>query len=202
MTEYHWPTIRNHAIRAFKGEVVNQDTEQAIQQIFGLYPTVIVRLIDDIAEDVANGKARSGWATLRYRAAAASRPAAEITVQGEDRETAIRQAERYIHNAGLHYDRWQDELEDELFGDRGRLHAWQADAGLRERLHRLWQEQRPKGQAIEHQQNEDAANRVAYRAARAKLTREEIDRQNAEATATIQALIDQKPSPTDDDIPF
>jgi hypothetical protein len=203
MTEYHWPTIRDHAIRAFRGELLNPDTEQAILETFELYPSVVVRAIDDVAEDLASGKVRSGFAVLRTRLNAAHRPAAEITIQSEDRETAIRQAERYVLNAGQHYDRWQGELHDELFGGRGRLNTWKTDDGLRDRLHRLWLEQRPHGQAVEQQQREDAERRITQRGEHARLTAEERAQKLAEANAQIQALINQQqPSTADDDIPF
>lgn len=203
MTDYHWPTIRDHTTRTF-GELPHADTEAAILEIFELQPSVVTRILDEVAEDVAAGKVRSGWAVTRSRLNDAGRPAAEITIS-ENRDASVQQAERYIANAGAYYDRWDTELEDELFGDRGRLHPWHTDEGLRDRLHRLWQAHRPRGEHADHQQHEDAQRHREQRAALAADREQRRLAGEQASTAALQQLIDQanaRGPTTDDDIPF
>lgn len=56
--------------------------------------------------------------------------------------------------AGKHYDRWP-EVEEELFGERGLLSAYDSPK-LREKMRALWDEARPEGELIEKQAEERA----------------------------------------------
>lgn len=200
MTRYHWPTIRAQAIIQFNDEMPKLETENEILETFEQYPAIVVRTINDVAEALAQGKARSGWAVVKARLQDARRQAPQITVDGEERERAVKQAERYIVHAGAHYDRWETELHDELFGDRGSLRDWSTDTNLTSRLEQLWQQQRPRALAAEERQDADAAKHRGHRAtleAHREQLRQEGERTSSEA---IQRIIDTAATtPTDDE---
>lgn len=164
MADLHWATLRDQAIKAFNGELPNATTEQDLIDAFTTNPLAVTKTLNDVAEQHANGKTRSGWAVWRSRTLAVHN-ATNITVQIEDdRETKIAKAEAWIRNAGLHYDR-ETEIEDELFGDLGLLRNWAADEQLRQRILNLWRQKRPAGEQTEREQIERAEKWKATRAA-------------------------------------
>jgi hypothetical protein len=179
---FDWPEVRDQAIDAFRGELPGQQLEADVIAVFELQPERVVRAIDDIGEQLAQGKVRAGWAILRMRLQESARPVAQVTAHGNSREKAVVQAERYISHAGCHYDKWEGELEDEFFGALGSLREWADDEILRQRLHRLWSDARPRAAAAERQQDEDALRRRELRAA-LKAQREAV-RLEGERTST------------------
>lgn len=72
-----------------------------------------------------------------------------------ERGRLIHLAERWIENVGLLYDR-EDDVVDELFGDRGLLRHYAGDAQLQTRLTALWRQHRPRGEQTEREQVERA----------------------------------------------
>jgi hypothetical protein len=154
-TVLDWPTVREQTIRRFAGDLPLAETEDAIVAVFEQQPLAVLRAIDEVAEQVVAGKVRSGWAVLRKRLEGATEPRSDIVVEADEREARVAAAEAWLRHAGLHFDREQEVVE-ELFGERGRLHPYEDDELLRERILRLWREQRPRGVQVER----EAAERV------------------------------------------
>lgn len=185
--EHHWPTVRDHAIRSFNGDLPHPATEQAILDVFEAFPTVVARAVDDVAEQLARGKIRSGWAILQHRVTVDFKPAKDVTVQGDDRGRLIVSAERRIANELAFYEDPSDVL-DELF-DRGPLKAYAEDETLRERLLGVWRRHRPAAARVERQAEEEA---VAWRRRRRELEQQAAKAKAAraeEAEATLQTVI-------------
>ncbi len=149
MTDYHWPDLRLQAINAFGGEVPQSALEDEILVTFERQPQLVAKAIDQVAAQFAKGDVQSGWAVLRHRVVALSRPRATTTASDtSDRERKTAQAEQWMRAAGLHVPTEDDTL-DEIFGDRGLLNAWHNDETLRQRMLRLWREQRPIGEQLD-----------------------------------------------------
>jgi hypothetical protein len=66
----------------------------------------------------------------------------------------VGRAEAWIRNAGFHLD--ESELEDELFGDRGRLRDRAGDVILRSRLRSYWWSYQPARRRLEAEEAERA----------------------------------------------
>jgi hypothetical protein len=148
MTSYVWSDVRERASRRFGGQLPHGEVEAAIVAVFEGQPQHVLDAIDHVAQLFEQGRVRSPWALVRShleRAEEAGRVAASGKVERAQR---IVQAEEWIRHAGLHFDR-EDEVVDELFGERGRLKAWTDDAELRDRLLDLWRERRPSGERVE-----------------------------------------------------
>jgi len=150
---YEWAQVREDAVERFNGELPHAETEAEIIEVFEQHPSVVLRGVQEVAEAVANGRARSGWAVLRARVKGANDPLREATAYGNERELAVQQAERWIVNAGLHVDR-PEEIESEFFGEGGSLERWAGDVTLKKRLIALWCERRPVGIQVEAEQAE------------------------------------------------
>ena len=165
MTDHHWPVIRQQAIDTFGGELPHAHTEQAIIDVFTEHPTIVLRLIDELA----NATVRSRWAVLAKRLEQALN-APDVTATDEpDRDKRIRQAEAWIRIAGIHCDRWAD-IHDELFGNVGGpektgplLKPWADDQALEARMERLWAEQRPRGEQVEREAIERGLRYIEHR---------------------------------------
>ena len=154
MTTHDWPTVRTEAIRAFGGDLPHPETEDFVVEVFRAQPVTVLRGIRDVAGDVAAGKVRSGWAVLRKRLEAATQARSDVRVSANELQAEVAAAEGWIRNAGLHFDR-ERELLDELFGERGRLRDWKDDEALRERLLTLWRDLRPSGEWVEREEEEE-----------------------------------------------
>jgi hypothetical protein len=153
MTEtFEWGAVRQKAVAGFGGETPSAQLEQDVIQHFLEDPLLVIEEIGRVAAEMAAGRdIRSGWAILKSRLdRAAAQPGSEITAEDTgrkakvEREKRIRNAERWIRNAGIHFDRAR-EVEDELFGDVGKLRAYAEDDQLRQRLLDLWRQERPRG---------------------------------------------------------
>jgi hypothetical protein len=165
MTTLDWPTVRERAIRAFAGNLPHPETEDAVIAVFEQQPLAVLRAIDEISDDIAAGRVRSGWAVLRSRLAAATEARSDVRVTAPDeRERRLAAAEAWMRHAGLHVAS-EAEVRDELFGERGKLHAWASDDALRVRLLELWRRVRPEGEQIELEELERAEHHKRARAA-------------------------------------
>jgi len=151
MTEsYEWTAARDDAVARFNGELPHAETEAAIIEVFEQRPVVVLRAIQEVGESVSRGQARSGWAVLKARLQGALEPLREATVEGNDRELAVRKAGRWLANAGLYCDR-EEEVVDALYGlgDEAYLAPFSGDEKLREDLLILWREHRLVGSQVE-----------------------------------------------------
>lgn len=144
-----WPTVRARIIDAFDGELPGATLETTIVDLYQAHPQAVIDAYPGIATQLAAGKLNSGWAVLKKAAVERATRQTNPTVT---REKLIRNADQWLRNAGLMYDRW-DEVHDELFGDQGRLRTIKTDK-LVERYHDAWQTVRPDGLAteLEHEQ--------------------------------------------------
>lgn len=191
MTTLSWSEARRRAIDLFNGELPKAETEATLIEAFEHAPTAVLRALEQVADDHRQGKVRSGWAVWAKRAQAAQ-SRSEITVEvGQDRERRIQNAERWLHNAGIHFDRWQD-VQDELFTvptgrERGHLHEWADDTLLRERMRKLWQDLRPRGEQAEREELERAE---AWKANRQRVL--EAMRNQRERLTAAQTQDDRK----------
>jgi hypothetical protein len=197
MTEYSWQTTYQRACDLFKARP-NAEQEQAVLDAFRDEPRLVSEQVDQIASGVTTGTIRSGWAVLRKVVAPASVTDIRVTDTGE-RDTRTRAALNWISNAGLHFDR-ESELVDELFGYTGLLRAWPDDQELRSRMVKHWVEVRtqaqrlpdgirPAGEDLERLEREyfEALNKsrkkiAELRAKQAELLREQLDAKQREHT--------------------
>ena len=181
--EWSWLETREKAIRLFGGELPKGETEQEVIDAFTDRPVLVDRLIREVAEAKKAGRARSGWAVLRSRLNAIASGLDIVVTDRNERGLALRQAEQWVRNAGLYFDR-EDEFEDELFGDGGMLRAFRTDDELRTHLIDLWRSERPRGKQAEDDAEERAAAWVEGRKRTAELMaakRKELEKAATEA---------------------
>lgn len=134
-----WADVKHQAIQDF-GELPSAETEQTLIDAFKLEPAAVLRELEAVTQDVRNGKARSGWGVWKSRVKTALTRTSIVADTSNNRAKQIRLAEAWITTTGGYIDT-QTELDDELFGDRGRLREWPE---LRDRMHGLWTDQRPR----------------------------------------------------------
>lgn len=142
MTQYEWTIVRADAIKRF-GDYPRPETEADVLEAFKARPALVVAAIANVAAQVAQGGVRSGWAVLRKRIEDPGPGANFVATDATDRETEIRKAKSWVRNAGVHCD-LQEEVEDELFGDRGRLRQFETPQ-LRTEMVAFWEQERPRG---------------------------------------------------------
>lgn len=145
MTEYSWAALYDRACDLFRDRP-NADQEQTILDAFRDRPRFVSEQVDKIASGVTNGTIRSGWAVLRQTVSAPGPVDARVTDSSE-RDKRVRATLNWISNAGLHFDR-EPELVDELFGDTGRLRAWADDDSLCSSMVAAWQKVRTEPQRL------------------------------------------------------
>jgi len=149
-----WPTFRSRAIETFRGEIPHQAAELEIAARFREAPLVVIRQIERIGEQLAQGaEIRSAWAVLRTNIKEDTGPHSQSGRSSDswdsDRAGRVKRAEQWLRNAGLHYDRWEL-VYAELFEDAdARLRSWADDEHLVERMRRTWQELRPAAMQVE-----------------------------------------------------
>ena len=175
MTVYVWSDIRERALHLFGGDSPHGQLEQEILDVFERQPALVADQVERIGLRFQQGQVRSPWAVLRKAVVEAAIGPDVSATDTTSRERAVAQAEQWLRAAGVMFDRWS-EVEDELFGDRGRLRQWADDTGLHERMKRLWQSERPRGEQCEQEELERAAKFVDDRrrmaeAAKAKLAK-------------------------------
>lgn len=151
---FDWHTEYARALNLYGGDTPSATLEQNLLDAFTEHPQAVTNAITKIGKAYASGKIHSPWGALK----------AEIPKQisshtrigdGHERNHNTANAEQWLKNAGLHYDRWP-EIQDELFGERGHLHPWRTDTKLVDRIHHLWTELRPAGEQTEHDELERA----------------------------------------------
>lgn len=148
-----WSTVRLDAVDSFGGQTPRPEDEATIIEIFELQPQYVRRAIEEIAAAHANGRVTWAWSALRARLERGAQAIRDAHVDvGSERARRVAAAERWLENAGVHYDR-QELVEAELFGDefgtRGILGAYSDDEHLVERMLTRWHELRPRGIAAE-----------------------------------------------------
>ncbi len=134
----------------------HDETEQVVREVFKRSPRLVVDAVEHVGERVQRGKVHNGWAVLLVHLRRAESSTELVVTDESERARRIAQAEEWVRNAGLLFVS-EAEVEDELFGERGRLRTW-ADDVVRERLLTLWREQRPTGEQIEREELGRAEN--------------------------------------------
>jgi hypothetical protein len=146
MTNYEWAAVREKAIVAFGGQYPPGMLEAGIVEAFERDPVAVLGAVDRTAERYAQGKVNSPWAYLAKQASQVLEAAPEASASDTgSRERLVKAAEAWVRNAGRQFDR-AEEVEAELFGDRGTLRAFSDDVPLRGRMLNLWRELRPKNE--------------------------------------------------------
>ncbi len=157
---FDWQTELARALNLFGGDTPSTTLEQDLLDAFKDHPQAVTNAITKIGKAYEAGKIHSPWGALK--AEIPKQINADIRVgDGHERTQAIANAEQWLRNAGLMYDRWT-EVDDELF-ERGYLQPWKRDAKLRDRLETLWQDLRPTGIQTEH---DEIARAEAWKANR------------------------------------
>lgn len=143
-----WQSLRNHFIRETGGDFPGGTLEATLVEAYANNPALVERSVEKILAGHKAGKVRSPWGALKAEVERGADPANNPTHDhGATRTKLIQRAEQWIRNAGLHYDREQ-ELLDELFGDQGICRTIDTpDARLHLLL--LWRELAPIGAAVE-----------------------------------------------------
>lgn len=184
MTTYTWDETKSRALEAFNGETPGATLENTIVQHFAENPVRVNDHITTIEKRIANGaNIRSPWAILRteLEQPAAAVNATDVAARG----AAIRQAEHWIRHAGGYIDR-ESELEDELYGDLGKLRHW---PDTKPQLLALWRKERPKFQAAEAAELERAHAQAQLRR---RLTKASRGAPNPDAQAAlVQAEVER-----------
>lgn len=157
-----WSETYQHATEAF-GQMPRPEDEATILEHWERNPELIITLIDQVARDVHSGKAKWGWSTLAARLQRGPVRDSVVTGAGE-RKRREHAAEIWIRHAGLYFDR-ETEIEDELFGATGLLHAYSKDPELRERMIELYRAERPRGETAEQASLDHQAQMLANREA-------------------------------------
>ena len=181
MTTYNWPELRDRAIQAFNGDTPGARIEDAVLTHFREHPGRVATLIETIGRRVTEGQVRSGWAILRHELDTI--PANISATDNRDRANALLRAEAWIRHAGGYLDRIE-EIDDELFGDRGPLRHWPE---LRDQIHQLWHDQRPRFQATEEESERRQLEQAALRVRLRKATSSAITPALADEIATAVA---------------
>ena len=119
MTEFNWQEFRNEACRVF-ASYPDAATEQPLLDVFERNPVAVIAAVEKIIGRVQAGKlhGRAGWMIVRREVENIGRPATDLvaTDTGE-RDRAARLAACWIRNAGMHFDR-EAEIVDELFREK------------------------------------------------------------------------------------
>lgn len=166
-----WTALRDQTIDRFNGQTPRPEDEGPIIDAYEAHPSMVIRAIDQVADALNANTITHGWSILRSRVERGQQPVREATPQtGAEKTKRIVNAERYIHNAGLHLDQW--DVEDELFGERGLLKDYAGDTTVRARMLEHWQNARPRGitAAAEHEVWNRACATTATRTSRPATT--------------------------------
>lgn len=136
-----WSDLRDRAVDEFKAFPPAAD-EESLLAAFQRAPVAVEASLQRIIGRVRAGKVRNGW---RVWAMDCSQQSGDVSVSsGPDSERLVSKAEVWVRNAGAHFDR-ESELLDELF-ERHDVKAVDSPA-VRERLLGVWREVRPLGEA-------------------------------------------------------
>lgn len=177
---FDWHTEYARALSLFGGDTPGPHLEQELLDRFQEHPQAVTNAITKIGKAYANGKIHSPWGALKAEIPKQIQNESRVG-DGHERSRAIANAEQWMRNAGLMYDRWS-EVEDELY--RGTLEHWAKDRQLRDRMQALYDDLRPTGIQIEHEEIERADQ---YKANRAKIAALPKITTPATVAATAQA---------------
>lgn len=147
---FDWHTEYARALQAFGGDTPSATLEQDLLDAFQQHPQAVTNAITKISKAYAAGKIHSPWGALKTEIPKQVSRDTQVG-DGTERNRAIANAEQWIRNAGLMYDR-HTEVHDELFGERGPLRHWKRDRALADRIEALWLEHRPTGEQIEQEE--------------------------------------------------
>jgi hypothetical protein len=140
--ELTWQTVYDDAVSAF-GDTPGAALERSIVEAFERQPLAVQAAIGKLAARFAAGKVRSPWPLVLREIESVDR-ASVVADSRIEFAQCIRLAESWIRNAGLYCP--PAEVGRELFGDRGRLHAWRDDADVRRRIAELWIAEQPRAE--------------------------------------------------------
>lgn len=158
---FDWHTELARALNLFGGDTPSTTLEADLLAAFQQHPQAVTNAITKVGKGYEAGKIHSPWGALK--AEIPKQINADIRVgDGNERSRGIANAEQWLKNAGLMFDRFT-EIEVELFDGNGYLEPWKRDIKLRHRIEELWNDLRPTGIATEHAELERAA---AWRATR------------------------------------
>lgn len=206
MTTLDWPTFCADTIKLFRGDRPNQQQEDDVLAVWTANPQGVALERDRVADGLARGDIHNPWHILRVRAMQSStwqpQQAVASAPMEDDRSKAIERADRWMRNAGLHFDRIEEVL-DELFvsggPDRGGplLAAWKGDAALEQHVVKLWEDLRPAGVRTEREAERRAEN---WKRTRAKVKAAKGARTPAEMQAFVDRISSGVKGLDDDDL--
>jgi predicted amidohydrolase YtcJ len=169
VSEYVWSALRDDLIERWS-DSPNGPLEQRILDVFERHPQLVLDSSEQIADRYARGIIRSPWPVLltHVEKAAETAERADKPAKGErDKGGARKRAEQWMRTVGVHFAH-EHEVDDELFGDFGKLRAYADDGELRQSMLDLWRSQRPRGATAERESEERQAKQGdAYRSQRA-----------------------------------
>jgi hypothetical protein len=142
-----WPDLYERAVRVFGGQTPGRELEAQVVEAYELRPVSVAAAVDDVAGGFAAGRIRAPWPFLARMVE--EKAHVNVSPSGNaEREKRIEQAEQYMRAAGL-YLASEAEVLDDLFGDAGRLRAWQDDAELVKRMLELWRSLQSAAERVE-----------------------------------------------------
>jgi hypothetical protein len=148
VTSYLWSEARERGIRLF-GDAPGPELEHELIEWFQARPRQVVEAIEHVGREVEQGKVHSGWAVVRARLRRLSDTTEVVASDESERKRRVALVEQWLRTAGLYFDR-RSEIEDELFGEWGRLRDLGGDRVLRRRVVELWERERPTGERVEY----------------------------------------------------
>jgi hypothetical protein len=139
-----WAAFRAQTVVLFGGERPGVKLEDDLAFWFGEDPVLVAQIAGAVGERRRLGKVGSGWAVLHTEVDRERRrpgPPPQELVDRPVREEAVARARQWLLSAGVFFPS-RFEVEDELFGARGRLRAYAGDQALRESLLSEWESSR------------------------------------------------------------
>ena len=145
-----WDDLVLETAERFGGTFPHPDTSQAVAEVYQRAPNSVERAIDQVADDYTAGNINSPWGILRSRVSKITADVQAKATASNSREKSLLRAEQWIRTTGIHFDR-AEEIEDELYGNRGQLRA---HPETKPRILELWNELRPLGVMLEQEAEE------------------------------------------------
>ena len=145
---FDWHTEYARALETFGGDTPSATLEQDLLDAYTTHPQAVHNAITKIGKAYAAGRIHSPWGALK--AEIPKQIKRDITVgEGTEQTRALANAEQWMRNAGLHYDRWSEVQEA--------LAAYPAlTPASTNRLHDLWEQTRPTGERLDQDEHDRA----------------------------------------------